>query len=308
NHASIIEVSGLEKFRRFATTFEVTGEMLRETRTWDATLQRRRIYTRSPAIKANSGTALVNGKLTEKEWGPSPTTIGDLATFHATHNKTHMFFAWHVAGAGELKSSGKDFRRHPEAGGAVFVYLGADPAAPLNRTEPVAGDVRILVTTVNGRPEAVLYRPVAPDAPSDQAWDVRTKVGGAAHFDQVIRLDDVRVAKTGGRDAYTVEAAVPFSRLGMQAPTENTVIRFDWGVIAADRNGRPRNRYSWTDRVGTDIADLPTETRLHPGRWGFLRFEGAAKSEIGQMLDQESPNDLKNVDIEDIFDSIEDDL
>ena len=308
NHASIIQVSGFEKFRRFSTSFEVTGDMLRKTRTWDAALQRRRIYTQSPVVAANRGTALVDGRITEEAWGPSPTAIGDLATFLAAYNKTHLFFAWHVTGAGDCRSTAADFRHHPRSGGSVFVYLGADPDAPLDRTAPATGDARILITVVDGRPEAVLYRPVAPDAPRDQGWDVYTEVGGDSHFDQAVRLEDARVAKTGGRDDYTVEAAVPLSSLGMQVPPENTVIKFDWGVIAADPGGRSRNRYAWTDEVGTDIADLPTETRLHPDRWGYLRFEGAPQSAMDLLLDEPTPEDLKNTDIEDIFDDIEEGL
>jgi hypothetical protein len=143
---------------------------------------------------------------------------------------------------------------------------------------------------------------------STSAGIASTKVGGAAHFDQVTRLDDARVAKTGGRDGYTVEIAVPFSQLGLKTPTENTIIKFDWGVIAANRSGRPRDRYAWTDQVGTDLSDLPTEMRLHPGRWGFLKFEGAPKSAMERILEEDSLDRLKTQDIEDVFDSIEEAL
>lgn len=47
-----------------------------------------------------------------------------------------------------------------KTGGGLDLVIGADPKADPNRGAAVAGDVRLLVAVVNGKPAAVLYRPV----------------------------------------------------------------------------------------------------------------------------------------------------
>ena len=52
--------------------------------------------------------------------------------------------------------------------------------------------------------------------------------------------------------------------------------------------------------------DEAIEARLHPGRWGFIRFAGRKKTLVEQLLDNDDEDTDK--DIEDVVDDLEEDL
>jgi hypothetical protein len=76
-----------------------------------------------------------------------------------------LFLGWTVRNRGPLENGGDDFRRAFKTGAAVDLQLGTRPAAAADRTAPEAGDIRIVITRLAGKPAAVLYRPVATAAP-----------------------------------------------------------------------------------------------------------------------------------------------
>ena len=61
-----------------------------------------------------------------------------------------------------LRNSGELPLAPFKTGGALDLMIGADAKADDKRSNPVEGDVRLLVTTIHGKPFALVYRAVVP--------------------------------------------------------------------------------------------------------------------------------------------------
>jgi hypothetical protein len=158
---------------------------------------------------------------------------------------------------------------------------------------------------VDGKPKAVLYRPVAPGAPETDAWSTTTAAGGTVQFDQVVELDSVRIAHRGNGGSYTVEAAVPMEVLGLQI-NDGSALKFDWGVLATEEGFKTTARTYWANEMAVGVTDEPTEARLHPDLWGFIRFAGVEKTLMDKITGE--PDALSGKDIDDVLDDIEEAL
>jgi hypothetical protein len=170
-------------------------------------------------------------------------------------------------------------------GDALDITLGLDAKSDPKRTSAVAGDMRILVSRVNGKPVAMLYRPVAPGAPAEQHAHFKSPVG-EIYFDLVAPIPDAEIAiKTGMSHAkstqpgarreptWIVAAAIPWKSLGFPAPVPGTHLRGDVGLLQADQNGmRTVNRLYWSGKSQTVVSDIPSEARLTPAVWGEFYF------------------------------------
>jgi hypothetical protein len=153
-----------------------------------------------------------------------------------------------------------------KSGGALDLMLGTDPAAAANRPGPVAGDVRLVVTRLDGKPAAVLFRAVAPDAPRADRVTFESPVGKVT-FDQVRPVSDrARLAGSGG----SYEFSVPLEVLGWR-PAPGREVLADIGLLRG-KEGRTMQRVYWSDKDTVLISDLPSEARLQPQRWGVWRL------------------------------------
>lgn len=305
NHASIVEVKGLEKFRRFEKEITITPDMLSRTRVWEANRLQESVLARSPTVECLEQTPRIDGKVGLTEWGDEGVEIRFQTFFNAAHDRRNLYLCWKVMRSGPLRVSGKDFRRFFRSGGAVDLRIGTDPDADVHRTKPAKGDIRLLITTTDDKPVAVLYQPVAPDAPPDHAWEVSTFAGGTVTFDQVKILDEAVVRLSGGDNYYEVEVAIPLTALGL-VPREGMVLRLDTGVLCTDKGKKTTDRYYWADKMAVGLPDEATETRLRPSLWGFIRFAGRKKTQLEQILDADP--DEPDTDIEDLMDGLEDGL
>jgi hypothetical protein len=172
---------------------------------------------------------------------------------------------------GPLKNSGNQWDRLFKTGAACDLQMGVDPTANAARKRPVEGDFRLLMTYMGDEPVAVLYRPVAPDAPESEAWKAVSPVWSVA-FDQVKRLDGVAMARSGDGDRYTFEAAIPLKAIGLK-PRPQTRVKLDWGVLATDKDGTTvLHRSYWSNKATSILSDAPSEAALHPDMWGTLRI------------------------------------
>jgi hypothetical protein len=143
--------------------------------------------------------------------------------------------------------------------------LASDPTASATRAAAAPGDLRLLFSTFQGQPTAVLYRPVVPGT----AQPVQLM---AARLDRIERLDQANVAVRRSSASYSVEAAIPFAALGLR-PGDGERLRGDLGVISSDAAGRDRIKRSYHFNRKTDMtADLTAEATLQPAEWGPLRF------------------------------------
>jgi hypothetical protein len=180
-------------------------------------------------------------------------------------DKNKLYLAYQVHERRPLQNGGADWQTLFATGDCVDLMLAANAQADLNRRAAVPGDLRLLLSVFQGRPVAVLYRPVvlgvsAPVTISTIRIDRVTRLAAA----------EVAVSRDTARGLYTVEAAVPLAELGID-PAAATALRGDVGVIFADESGRSRSlRLYYYNHHTEMVSDVPTEATLQPAEWGPL--------------------------------------
>jgi hypothetical protein len=299
NHVSVVEVLGIDKFRRLGGTLEVTPEAIRKAMEWEHR-NAKRVARRDVKVidcYRKLGDIKIDGSLSDWE-GIEPTQlmtddyaqihgIAHNASFRITYDDTNLYAAYETRNMGPLRNSGNQWDRLFKSGAAVDLQLGMDPAADPGRREAVAGDLRLLMTYMGRRPVAVVYRPVAPGAAGEEAWEVVSPVWKMS-FDSVKILDDVRMAHSGSGRSYVVEAAIPLKAIGLRIQA-GVRLKLDWGALATDDDGTAvLSRNYWANKATAILSDAPSEAALHPDLWGYVRFFGRTR----QGLRMAEPKDL----------------
>lgn len=164
-----------------------------------------------------------------------------------------------------------------KTGAAVeFCLSSADPAAARPDEKPITGDMRILITQLKdeqGReqPIAMLYEPKSARAPKVSGVFVSST--GYEEYDYVAPLKNAQITIIQREGGYTVEASFDAKELGFTTLEVGQKLRADFGVLFSDKGGVVTLvRAMWADdsnELGVS-NDIPTESRLHPKRWGWL--------------------------------------
>lgn len=302
NHISVLEVLGLDKYQRSEGEITVTEEDVRKARSWDALRQKREVYARSPVLNVfvTKQPPAFDGKLTG--FGPVDAALDEGASLRIGYDARYLYLGWQLNQLGPLQNSGRDWQRLFKTGGALDVQLGLDLA---DRQAPAAGDVRLLLTFVDKKTMAVLYRPVVPGTPADKAFRVVSPVGETV-IDEVRQLEGVRLVRGGENGQVIVEAAIPLAALGLK-PSPGLRLKADWGVLVSGPDGTEvLRRVYWANRATQIVADAPSEARLSPHLWGHLVFHGqrsAAEERIGDINPERTPKDVGK-DVTDILDDL----
>lgn len=308
NHISILEVLGLDKAKRQSGEITVSADDLRKAKEWESRRQQVEVYTRAPVIDAYRvrSEPAFDGKLTG--FGPADADIPEGADFRIGYDDRYLYLAYRVRNLGPLKNSGQEFERLFKTGAALDLYLETDPSAKPDRKAPEAGDLRLLLTYMGKEPAAVLYRPVVPGTPADKAWRVTSPTGQTV-IDQVVRLRDVRMSRSGDSNQYVLEAAIPLAALNLK-PAPGLRLKMDWGVLSSGPDGHEvLRRIYWANRAWQIVADAPSEARLHPHLWGHVVFHGhrpGAEEKFNAVTinpDKESGKEVKK-DVGDILDDL----
>jgi len=270
NHASVVEVAGLDRFKRFGGTLAIGGKDLAATQAWERSREARVLYARSPVLDAYLMSApKLDGKL--NDWGPVSAELDRDAKFRIGYDEQNLYLAYEVNRRGPLKNQGQQWDRLFKTGASVDLQIAADPGANPDRKAPVPGDQRLLLTLMGDKPAAILYQAVVPGTPPDKAWQVVSPVHSAT-FDRVTKLDSVRLAVDDDANRYTLEAAIPLSALGLKI-TPGLRLKLDWGILVSGPDGTEvlRREY-WANKATQITADAPSEAELHPELWGHVRF------------------------------------
>lgn len=286
NHASVVEVVGLDKFKRLGQKLEIKPDLLRRTQAWEHTRQRRKAFEEARLIDCRPTTRkiLIDGDASEWDFvsaridptGPTKTQDDNDILFRMACDPNYLYLCYEIRNNGPLKNTGNEWRRYFKSGAAVDLQMATSPGADPGRKDPVAGDVRLLMTIVNGQPRAVLYRPVMPGTPEHKAWKVATMVYHVS-FDQVVLLPDVQMAHSGDDNGYVLEARVPLKSLGLKI-TPNLRLKMDWGILVSGRDGNEvMRRIYWSNKATSIVSDEAAESMLHPDLWGYVRFLGEKK-------------------------------
>jgi len=137
--------------------------------------------------------------------------------------------------------------------------------------QPVAGDLRLVLTVKGGKPTAVLYQPVAKGADKKEARDLSSPVR-SVHFDR-LAVVDIPLAMKAIPGGYAVTAALPLSLIGVDS-LKGKVLRGDFGILLSDSAGQEcTSRNYWSNKTTNNTNDVPDEAKLEPSLWSELRCE-----------------------------------
>ncbi|MBA3939170.1 MAG: hypothetical protein H0X38_17115, partial [Planctomycetes bacterium] len=201
--------------------------------------------------------------VTQGDWGARLDLVQGAVAVHGDR----LYAAWRNADGNLLRNSGATWQTLFKSGGCLDLMIGADPQANPDRPEPVRGDCRLLVSRVQDKLMAVLYRPLVAGHTGER-FPFTSPVSSIA-MDEVLRVDDqVQLANHEG----DYELSVPLALLGLK-PGADQVIKADIGLLRG--NGfQTMQRCYWSNKATSMTADVPSEARLSPNLWGRWRFVG----------------------------------
>jgi hypothetical protein len=308
NHISVVEVLGLDKFKRLGGPLKLSADDIAKAREWDSHRQKVEVYARAPVLDVYrfKSPPAFDGKLAG--FGPPVATMPDGAAFRLGFDDRYLYLACSTRGMGPLANSGEQWDRLFKTGAAVDLHLCTDPAAPSDRQAAVAGDERVLLTFANKKSMAVLYRPVSPGAPSERSWRV-TSPTGELTFDEVREITGTKLVRTSNEHGYVLEAAIPLAELKLK-PVAGLRLKLDWGVLVAGPAGTEvLRRVYWANRGNQIVSDAPTEARLSPQFWGYALFHGLRPSTDDRLAeievqDSKAPSKDVKKDVTDILDDL----
>jgi hypothetical protein len=183
----------------------------------------------------------------------------------------HLYAAWRTGDPQALINSGGDYKFLFKRGGSVDLMLETSPPEKREGSDPVAGDLRLLVTTVKGQTRAVLYKAVVPGTAQKDRVLFDSPVG-SVYFDAVVDVSaQVKLAQVAG----DVEISIPLDVLGFK-PVLGQEVRADMGVLRGD-GAQTIQRLYWNNTDTLIVSDIPSEARLMPTKWGLWKIEADAK-------------------------------
>jgi hypothetical protein len=270
NHVSMVEVEGIDKFVRGQGDLNVTAPMVQQAVAWNQAQLSQALYAKAKLITCRPAQGVaVDGD--PREWEHANASLNDDVRFGISYDETSLYVAYIVNDNGPLKNAGNDWKRLFKTGAAVDLQIGVNPDAKVNRTSPVVGDQRLLMTMMNGKPIAVLYQPNAPGAKPDEHWESHTGVFHAG-FDRVVQAREVQIAVADTKEGYCLEAAIPLKTLGLEI-RHDLALKMDWGILTSGPNGfEVLQRRYWANPLTAIISDEAAEAMLHPDLWGLVRF------------------------------------
>ncbi len=264
---NIVRIEGLESIRRFiAPELTVTQAELAEA---DQDNGRRALAAAKPTEPFTLAPVQKDAK-GQVDWKPvKPLTIRNdgqpvTAEFRATYDTDNLYVSYNVKDPTPWKNGGNEHRLLFKTGDCVDFQL-----SPTGNkvAKAVAGDLRIVMANFQGKPVAVLLKPVAPGAPAEDKFNFTSPVMTVT-FDQVKLLADVTPNVAVRGDGYTVTATLPWAVLGVE-PKEGLVLRGDVGFILSDPSGTINAaRVYWSNKNTGLVMDQPGEAIINPQGFG----------------------------------------
>ena len=282
--SSLVRVDGLETIRRLPeTTVTVSTGDLAKARSYFVEAEAQRQQNRGRGVLTavlRDQAPNVDGLL--DDWASADWVDIDksgVAAFFDSNSKPYdvrgamtvagdrLFVAFRTGDANLLRNSGEMANALFKTGGALDVMIGADANADEKRSQPAAGDVRLLVTRVKNKTVALLYRAVVPGTtepvPFSSPWRTIT----------LDRVEDVSAKVQLGSADGNFEISIPFATLGLK-PQSGQKLKADLGILRG--NGfQTVQRVYWSNKASGIVADVPSEAELTPRLWGRLEFKSA---------------------------------
>jgi hypothetical protein len=261
--SNIMRLDGLEGVRRLPlTTFKVTTAMLESAQQYFV----QRETTRQQALKQGPlpvsilGTApVLDGKLTE--WEDSDFVPVDKSTSAALAiSGDRLYAVWKTDDPNLLYNKPESLPNLFKTGGALDLMLGN-----------VEGGQRLLVTRVEGRPTAVLYRTQDPQAGVEPTKFISNL--GINKTTTIDRVENVSAQIVLVQDGKNYELSVPLSLLRLK-PQAGQSIKGDIGILRGNRFQTMQRLY-WNNKSTGLTSDLASEAELMPQLWGTFVFKAA---------------------------------
>jgi len=275
---STIEITGLDKVKRFKVDAPVRVDDALRVKAeaippmLDPSEERHVTYS----VKRVKTPPLLEGKEADKAWGALHRAPIESATsafkgnFRIGYDDANLYVQLETDDPSPWKNGGRNFATLFKTGDAFDLQIG--PAEPARRRNPGEGDQRIVIAPFNGKPTAVLMRPVDPEGAARHTY--RSPVMERA-FDRVEILEDLPIRLEAGETRWRVRAIIPFSQLGLKVEAGGRLLA-DIGFISSDQAGTLNiARTYWSNRQTNLVNDEPSEAWFAPERWGTLVFEPA---------------------------------
>ncbi|MFA6291594.1 MAG: hypothetical protein WC637_07420, partial [Victivallales bacterium] len=289
---SLVRVDGLETIQRLPETeIKVTDNDIKNVQEYFAVQEiarqaaQGRKVLQVPIVKTAPA---VDGKLDDwktSDWA-SVDKRGTAANFNsnskpydvqaaATVSEDKLYVAYRTADKNLLRNNGENLNSMFKTGGALDLMLAANPGANPKRKDPVAGDLRLLVTQVKtpstglgtGKTLAVIYRAVVPGTQEKDRVSFSSP-WRTIYFDKVEDVSD-KVQFAGANGDY--EISVPLAVLGLDA-ADGKRIRADLGILRGD-GFQTLQRVYWSNKSTAITSDVPSEAMLSPVLWGEWEFK-----------------------------------
>jgi sugar lactone lactonase YvrE len=211
--------------------------------------------------------ATIDQRITQVGWNQNP----DLVRAALTIQGDRLYVAYRTGDPKLLVNSAATANAPFKDGGALDLMIGTDPHANPKRMVPVAGDVRLLVYSVNGKTKAMLYRAVMPGTANPVAFSSPSRTITLDRVEDVSSSISLE-AKTG-QDSGSYVFSIPLATLGLHvAPGDR--IKADIGILRG--NGvQTVQRVYWNNKATGITSDVPSEAELTPNLWGDWLFEAA---------------------------------
>jgi DNA-binding beta-propeller fold protein YncE len=219
------------------------------------------------SVSLNNNLIIVNGDLADwkgAQWiSLNPKTTAALAV-----SKTRLLVAFKTGDPNLLNNSLEMPLAPFKTGGALDLMIGANNAAKINRTVPVAGDERLLLTLKKGKPFALLYKAIVSGTKETDKVPFTSPVDFTS-FDRVDEVSKEIEFASNGKGNY--EFSVPLSILNLK-PVSGLKIKGDVGILKGDGT-KTSSRVYWSNKSTTIVSDVPSEARLNPDQWGLWMFK-----------------------------------
>lgn len=182
----------------------------------------------------------------------------------------NLYLAWEVRDATPWVNGAEAADQMYLSGDTVDFQMSTDEKADPKRDQAVAGDFRLSIGDLKGKPTAVLYREVSD---KKQPKVFSSGVIKSFNMDSVTTVTAacIEVKKQG--DRYLIQAAIPLTAIDLK-PSAGLVLRGDFGVTHGDPAGkRTRLRTYWSNQHTGIVDDAVFELMLEPKNWGEVTFQ-----------------------------------
>jgi len=280
---SLVRVDGLETLTRLPVqTITVTTDDLQHAQDWFNRTETQRQQQRGRGIlnvPLRKTAPRVDGELTD--WPPRTDWAfidrrGTKANFNSNSRPyevsaavmltdTHLYAAWRTTEKDLLNNTGETPNAPFKHGGCLDLMLATDPSAAPDRNGPAPGDQRLLITQVQGKTLALLYRARVPATKEPVVFSSPWRTITIDVIEDVSAYIVLATNKAGN-----FEISVPLSSLYWQPKLAETY-RADLGVLRG-ANGQTTQRVYWANKATAITADVPSEAELTPKLWGKWRI------------------------------------